>query len=65
MALLLYMTALPGRNRELLDPAVPVSSSLQSTTIKEANMAIACVSQDEAEKSSSLPLDESDTSIYT
>ena len=44
------MTVLPRRNPELPDPAGPLSSSLPSTAIEEANVAITRVRQDEAEK---------------
>ena len=42
MALLHYMTVLPWRNAELRDHAGPLSSSLQSTTTEQANVAIPC-----------------------
>ena len=50
MALLHYMMDLPLRNAELPDPTGPLSSSLPSTAIEEANMAITHVRQDEEQK---------------
>ena len=40
MALLRYMTVLPRRNAELPDPAGPLSSSVPSTAIEQANAAV-------------------------
>ena len=50
MALLRYMTILPQHNAELQDPAGPLSSSLPSTAIEQANVAITRVRQDEEKK---------------
>ena len=50
MALLRYMTVLPRRNAELPDPAGPLSSSVPSMAIEQANAAVARVRQDEAGK---------------
>ena len=50
MALLHYMTVLQRRNAELPDPAGPLSSSVPSTAIEQANAAVARVRQDEAGK---------------
>ena len=50
MALLRYMTVLPWRNAELPDPAGPLSSSLPSMAIEQANVASTYVRQDKAEK---------------
>ena len=43
MALLRYMTFLPRRNAEMPDPAGPLSSSVPSTEIEQANAAVARV----------------------
>ena len=50
MVLLRYMTILPQRNAELPDPAGPISSSLLSMAIEQANVAITLVRQDECKK---------------
>ena len=47
MALLCYMNVLLGHNGELPDPAAPLLSSLSSSVIEEANMALTNACQEE------------------
>ena len=50
MALVRHMTVLPLRNAELPNPAGPLSSSVPSMAVEQANAAVARARQDEAGK---------------